>query len=129
MPLSFHPSPGTVVICDFATGFRAPEMVKVRPVVVVSPRRRSGQVVTIVPLSTTPPLLPESWHRRLCPASYPPARMAVWAKCDMLTTVALSRLDRVKLRLDGRLSYVTFQVVAEDLDAIRAGILAALGFR
>jgi hypothetical protein len=29
MPLTFHPKPGTIVICDYSTGFRPPEMVKV----------------------------------------------------------------------------------------------------
>ncbi len=55
MPLTFSPRPGEIVICDFSTGFRPPEMVKVRPVVVISPRRRTSQLVTVVPLSTTPP--------------------------------------------------------------------------
>ena len=36
MPITFHPSPGTVLICDFTTGFQPPEMVKRRHVVVVS---------------------------------------------------------------------------------------------
>ena len=40
MPITFHPHPGTVLICDFFTGFQPPEMVKRRHVVVVSPRRR-----------------------------------------------------------------------------------------
>lgn len=44
-----------VLICDFTTGFQAPEMVKKRPVVVVSPRRRIGQVCTVVPLSSVAP--------------------------------------------------------------------------
>ena len=41
-------------MCDFDTGFKAPEMVKKRPVVVISPRRRrsSAQFYTVVPLST-----------------------------------------------------------------------------
>jgi mRNA interferase MazF len=31
MPLKFHPEPGTILICDYTTGFIAPEMVKRRP--------------------------------------------------------------------------------------------------
>ena len=42
MTLGFHPNAGDIVICDYATGFKPPEMVKVRPVVVISPRRRSS---------------------------------------------------------------------------------------
>ena len=52
-PITFHPKPGHVLICDFNTGFRPPEMVKKRPVVVISESRQ--QLVTVVPLSTTEP--------------------------------------------------------------------------
>src|SRR5450755_1833167 len=54
--LKFHPEPGTILICDYSTGFRLPEMVKKRPVVTISPRlkRRDG-LITVVPLSTSPP--------------------------------------------------------------------------
>jgi mRNA interferase MazF len=55
MSLTFHPDAGTIVICDYSTGFQPPEMVKVRPVVVVSPRRRGSQLVTVVPISRGKP--------------------------------------------------------------------------
>lgn len=56
MPLSYYPSPGEIVLCDYATGFIPPEMVKLRPVVIVSPRlRKRGDLVAVVPLSTTAP--------------------------------------------------------------------------
>jgi len=42
LALQFSPAPGAIVICDYSTGFRPPEMVKVRPVVVISPRRRTS---------------------------------------------------------------------------------------
>ena len=48
MAIKFYPRQGTLLMCDFNTGFRVPEMVKVRPVVVVS--RTRGQVATVVPL-------------------------------------------------------------------------------
>ncbi|WP_200291341.1 type II toxin-antitoxin system PemK/MazF family toxin [Rhodospirillum rubrum] len=56
MSLKFPPTPGTIVICDDNTGFKAPEMVKERLAVVVSPRLpyRDG-LCTVVPLSTSPP--------------------------------------------------------------------------
>ena len=55
--LTFHPKPGTLLICDFDRGFKAPEMVKKRPVVVISPRRRKStpQLCTVVPLSSSAP--------------------------------------------------------------------------
>ena len=54
MALKYPPKVGTLWICDFNTGFKPPEMIKRRPVVVISPRR-STELCTIVPLSTTVP--------------------------------------------------------------------------
>ena len=129
MGLAFHPGPGAIVICDYSTGFQPPEMVKVRPVVVISPRRRrSSQLATIVPISSTPPLPIELWHYQLPPGIYPPARGPVWVKADVLATVALARLDRVKVRgLGGTRTYQTFQVDGATLAAIQAAVKAALG--
>jgi uncharacterized protein YifN (PemK superfamily) len=52
-----------------------------------------------------------------------------WAKCDILATVALGRLDRVSVGKDarGKRKYVAEPVTNEDLEAIRRGVLAALG--
>lgn len=127
MPLTFHPDPGTIVICDFSTGFRPPEMVKVRPVVVISPRRRVAQLVTVVPLSSVAPVPIEPWHYLLPPGLYPPARGPIWAKGDMLATVALDRLDRVRMKSGGLRSYQTFQLPESELGAILACVRAALG--
>jgi uncharacterized protein YifN (PemK superfamily) len=125
MPLTFHPDPGTIVVCDF-TGFRAPEMVKVRPVVVLSPRLRQHQeVVTVVPLSRTRPERIERFHHLLRPGAYPPAgEHEVWAKADMVTTVALARLDRVRL---GSGEHTSFALPLAELDAIRRCVRFALG--
>ena len=125
--LTYHPGPGAIVICDFSTGFREPEMVKVRPVVVISPRRRTGQLVTVVPLSSTAPERVEPWHHQLSPGAYPPARGPIWAKCDMVVTVALHRLDRVKIKRDRNRIYQVFQVSAAELADILACVDAALG--
>lgn len=132
MPLTFHPHPGMVLICDFNTGFKAPEMIKRRPVVVVSPRpRRSNQLCTIVPLSTTVPNPMEPFHHCMDPRSLPGklARKETWAKCDMLATVSLERLDRVLVGKEpgGKRIYVAEQVLDEDLEAIRRGVMIALG--
>ena len=62
MAITFHPNPGTVLICDF-NGLIIPEMVKTRPVVVISPRlRHRTGLCTIIPLSTTPPDPKMPWH-------------------------------------------------------------------
>jgi len=132
MALTFHPRPGMVLICDFNTGFKAPEMVKRRPVVVISPRpRRSNQLCTIVPLSTTVPNPVEPFHHRMDPRSLPGklAGKETWAKCNMLATVSLERLDRVMVGKDprGKRTYVAVSVTAGDLKVIRRGVMIALG--
>ena len=129
MPLTYHPGPGAIVICDFSTGFRAPEMVKVRPVVVISPRRRRAQLVTVIPLSSAPPVPAEPWHFPIPPGMYPPARGPMWAKCDMVVTVALDRLDRVLTHdARGQRVYQVFQLAAGDMTGLHRAVLAALGF-
>ena len=132
MPLTFHPHPGMVLICDFNTGFKAPEMVKRRPVVVISPHpRRSNQLCTIVPPSTTAPNPVEPFHHRMDPRSRPGklARKETCAKCDMLAAVSLQWLDRVMIGKEpgGRRIYAAEQVLADDLEAIRWGVVIALG--
>lgn len=128
MPIAFAPSTGMVLICDFATGFQAPEMVKVRPVVIVSPRRRMGGVCTVVPLSSNAPDIVMPWHHQLSAGAYPPARGPMWAKCDMIATVACHRLDRVKVKTAGKRTYHTFQLPEADMAAICKAVLAGLGF-
>ena len=128
MALGFHPHAGDIVICDYSTGFQPPEMVKVRPVVVISPRRRSSQLVTVVPISSVAPSPMEAWHYLLPAGVYPPARRPIWVKADMVATVALARLDRVKVKgPDGSRSYCVFRVGPDELLAIGAAVKAALG--
>ena len=122
MGLLFHPTPGTLLVCDFATGFRPPEMVKKRPVVSISPRREA-EVCTIVPLSTQEPVPIEDYHHPMDPRSVPLGAEISWAKCDMLYTVCWrARLDRP--RIDGK--YTTHHVQAQDLAAIRECVRLAL---
>nr|VFK66611.1 MAG: Uncharacterized protein YifN, PemK superfamily [Candidatus Kentron sp. UNK]VFK72098.1 MAG: Uncharacterized protein YifN, PemK superfamily [Candidatus Kentron sp. UNK] len=132
MSMPFHPHIGMVLICDFNTGFKALEMIKRRPVVVISPRlRRSSPLCTIVPLSTTVPNPVEPFHHPMDPRSLPGklAKRETWAKCDVLTTVSLERLDRVLVgkERNGKRIYAAGSVTVEDLAAIRRGVLFALG--
>ena len=73
----------------------------------------------MVPLSATAPQPIEPWHHQLSPESLPmPFRSkATWAKCDMVTTVSLERLDRVLAGRDaaGKRQYVAHNVNAADL--------------
>ncbi|WP_434624366.1 type II toxin-antitoxin system PemK/MazF family toxin [Azospirillum sp. B2RO_4] len=120
MPITFHPRRGSILICDFDTGFQPPEMIKVRPVVVVSARRRRGPgLCTVVPLSSVEPDPLEPYHHQLSPIAYPPARGAIWAKCDMAVTVSCARLDRVKVKLpNGQRQYLVYTMPADDMTAI-----------
>lgn len=127
MALGFHPNAGDIVICDYSTGFKPPEMVKVRPVVVISPRRRGGQLVTVVPISSSAPSPAEPWHYLLPEGAYPPARGPVWVKADMVATVSLVRLDRVKTRMPGgSFVYQVFRLGLEEMRAIGVAVRAAL---
>jgi uncharacterized protein YifN (PemK superfamily) len=132
MAINFHPKIGTVLICDFDTGFRPPEMVKKRPVIVVS--RSHRQLATIVPLSTVEPIPFEKCHHEIDPASlpHPFCSKRSWAKCDLLSTVAFWRLDRVKAgrdRATGKRIYVSHVVTPQDLKAIQDAILHVLGLK
>ena len=126
MALRFPPRTGTVWMCDFNTGFKVPEMIKVRPVVVVSPRsKQMTKLCTIVPLSSTAPVPVEPFHHRMDPRSLPGklGTKETWAKCDMLYTVSLERLSRATKRGET----ATLRVLDEDLDAIRECVMVALG--
>ncbi|NLS95397.1 MAG: hypothetical protein GXX96_24915 [Planctomycetaceae bacterium] len=130
MPITFHPKPGQVLMCDFNTGFRPPEMVKKRLVVVVS--RKNRELATIVPLSSTAPMPVEPCHHEMQDASLPLSFRGrrTWAKCDMLTTVGYWRLDRVQIGkhpTTGNRMYVSQVVSPEDLAGIRRAILHVLG--
>jgi mRNA interferase MazF len=125
MPINFHPKRGTVLMCDFTTGFKAPEMVKRRHVVVVSPRyRRHTGLCLVVPFSTIPPHDAEPHHVEIPTGTYDffdPVK-PTWAKGDMLTCVSFDRLDR--LLLYGR--YASPMLKPEDLKSIQQCVAHAL---
>lgn len=128
--ITFQPKRGQVLMCDF-TFLEVPEMVKRRPVVIVSPRlARDPRLVTIVPLSTMQSDLP--YHPLLDPDSLPPPlkQKPAWAKCDMLYTLSTARLDRVrgKQRKGNPAQwYGKWSVTEKDMRRIHDGVLAAFG--
>ena len=128
----YYPSPGEILLCNYDTGFIAPEMTKRRPVVVVSPRlRKRGNLVGVVPLSTTEPT-PVEKHQCVIELTKPLPRpfeaQKMWAKCDMLATVAHHRLDRFRAgRQNGARIYLSGRVSADQLKAIKAAVLCGLG--
>ena len=130
MTNNFHLRPGMVLYCDFSTGFQPPEIIKKRPVVILSPR---SQLCIVIPLSTTIPMQVKSYHHQLERSSLPSIlckKGEVWAKCDMIYTVSLARLDRVKNGHDknGKTLYTSHFVTKNDFECIKKAVLAALGF-
>jgi len=110
-------------MCDFS-GFVVPEMVKVRPVVVLARNKENRQLVTIVPLSTTKPRTLKAHHHELAINPLPDKpHTSCWAKCDMVSTISLARLDRYKL---GANRFVVPEIAHADFSAIRSGVALAL---
>ena|ERR1700677_2779434 len=126
MAITFVPDAGDVLMCDF-TGFVAPEMTKIRRVVVLSPRSRRTfpDTYLVVPISKTPPATREAHQCEFSPGSYfffDPVE-AVWAKTDMVTCVSAHPLERLKI--NGR--YLRGQIREKDLQRVRQAVLHALG--
>lgn len=132
MSLQFHPEQGTIIICDF-NGFISPEMVKRRPAVVVSPRlRRRDRLCTIVPLSTTIPLMIAPYHYKLHVTPVLPAPYDApfhWVKGDMVYTVSFDRISPLQSGKDrnGKRIYDVRIVDKDDLIKIQQCVLHGLG--
>jgi mRNA interferase MazF len=131
MAITFHPEPRMVLVCDFTTGFKEPEMVKVRPVIVLSPQRNNRETCIVVPLSTVEPDPIQGFRHRLDPGSLPQRfrNEVSWVKGDMVTTVALHRLDRVRSGKNkaGTRLYVAHKVMEIDWAATQHAVAIALG--
>lgn len=131
MPLLYQPPVGSVVMCSF-DGI-APEMVKVRPAIILARNRQNNQLVTVVPISTTAPNPVMPHHHQLTANPLPPKpgqqAPLCWAKCDMVETVALARLDRIKAgkKPDGSRIYIVPALSAADFAAVQAAVKLALG--
>lgn len=125
MPLKYQPKEASILICDF-TGFVAPEMVKRRPVVILRKHPHNSGLVTVVPLSTTAPEKLSDYHVEL-PCYIPGESKICWAKCDMIYTLSICRLDRsmIKTRHGGR-EYVVPQMTAEHFLAVKVAVNAGL---
>lgn len=135
MAIRFPPAPGDILICDFSNGFRPPEMVKRRPVLVLSPRlRHRDGLCTVVPLSTTVPRRNVPYQCLVTlPFAPPPPFQAikVWAKADMLATVAFGRLDlmRSARKANGKRAWLKIRLSEQDFTRVQDCVRAALGFR
>lgn len=134
MALSFHPSPGTILMCDFNSGFVSPEMVKNRPVVIISPKRKYGTgLCTVVAISTVVPASIESWHYQLPKSSMPWLKnfqeKSSWVKGDMIYRVSFARLNLINMGRDlktGKRNYFKRTLDKEQMDHVYACVLNAL---
>lgn len=126
MAIGYFPRAGQILMTDFS-GFSPPEINKLRPCIIVSPKLPNrGALAAVVPVSLTEPrkLLP--YHVRLS-KNYNPGEaddVACWAKCDLLMNISIGRMNGFKV---GRRKWEHPQILAEDLKAVRRGILHALG--
>jgi uncharacterized protein YifN (PemK superfamily) len=132
MPIREHPATGTILMCDF-NGFVEPEMVKKRPVVVLSPKIAArAQLCTVVALSMTAPHNELPFHCKIDidpPLPQPLQSLGLWVKGDMIYSVSFQRLDLIRTghRLDGKRSYYYKVLPHEDMKRIRACVLKGLG--
>lgn len=130
MSLPYHPIPGTLVICDYTTGFRPPEMVKRRLAITISPKlKRRNNLVAVIPLSETCPNPVEEWHHRLDLQLPPPwGDGPRWAACDHVATVAYDRLNLPHTRHPVTNARTYLQVELTDQVAeLRRKVALALG--
>jgi uncharacterized protein YifN (PemK superfamily) len=70
----------------------------------------------------------QAYHHKMNPSSLTPKQQGTdcWAKCDMIYTVALERLDRVREReSSGKLIYVTSKATAADIERLSRNIKRA----
>ncbi len=133
MPLKYHPKTGTIVICDYNTGFTSPEMTKRRLAVVISPQfKRRNNLCTVVPFSTTPPnpIMPYHYLLHLNPTLPPPYNSTEqWVKADMLATVSFQRLSLPfsGKGADGKRQYIKKVLTGHDFKSIQRCMLNAVG--
>ena len=133
MAIREHPAPGTILVCDFNQGFREPEMVKRRPVVVISPKiGLRPRLCTVVSLSTKAPLhrMPYNCEIIVEPKLPPPWDAdAMWVKGDMIYAVGFHRLDLIRINKDetGKRIYLFDTITTEQMKAIRKCVLCSLG--
>jgi uncharacterized protein YifN (PemK superfamily) len=133
MGIAEHPALGTVLMCDFNAGYRVPEMVKRRPVVVMSPKihARPG-LCTVVALSTDAPDPVMAYHCQIDirpELPKPWSSDGVWVKGDMLNTVGFHRLDLIRLgkNQQGKRIYLLEPLSAEIIKQIRLCLLMGMG--
>jgi mRNA interferase MazF len=113
---------GQIFLADF-TDLKEPEMTKIRPVIIVSPRLPfRSDIAAVVPISTTPPRHNLPFCYRLSRNYHPDESdgLPCWAKADMLMNIATRRLDGFKI---GRRRWCYPELTKEDLAGVRHALL------
>jgi uncharacterized protein YifN (PemK superfamily) len=120
--LLFQPKTGSVVYCDYI-GFISPEMVKKRPVIVVSKHKHNPKLLTVVPISLKAPSTTQNYHVEMeepfCNIHLGGKKS--WVKCDMINVVSLERLHLVRNKQTGHrhAPHVGNEFLEKIKDAIR----------
>jgi len=133
MAITEHPPTGSLLMCDFTQGFRPPEMIKHRLVVVLSPKIRGRPgLCTVVALSTTPPIPEMPYHCTIDIRPRLPAHFqsdGIWVKGDMIYAAGFHRLDFIRRGKDatGKRLYYNHLISREDMNRIRACVLSGIG--
>jgi uncharacterized protein YifN (PemK superfamily) len=124
---------GSVFILNYDQfGFEAPEMIKRRMVVVVSSKslKRNPELVTVVPLSTTPPMHANARHNVPLGKDYywgTKNGKPLWAKCDMVLTTSIRRLEHVNaFSRSGQNHLPVPELNRDDLRRVRLGVATAI---
>lgn len=122
MPITFQPKERSVLMCDFR-GYETPEIIKMRPVVVFARHRHNSKLVTVVPISSTEPTPLRQYHHELSENPLPDKpHIRCWAKCDLVATVSMARLDRYVLQGER----VVPSIGKSDFEKIRLAVAHAL---
>jgi mRNA interferase MazF len=132
MALNIHPRPGQILLCGFQElRLKEPEIVKRRPVIVLSPRLRRPNLCTVLPCSTTPPAPIWPYHYKLqLPSPLPHPHFnyqEMWVKCDLVYTLSYDRLSAFRTPGPGGRKYIDVYVSGVQLEDIRQCFLHGQG--
>ena len=133
MPIREHPKLGSLLMCDFDQGFREPEMVKRRLVVVLSPKIEAHPgLCTVVALSTTAPNPVMPYHCQIDIHPELPERFQskqIWVKGDIVCSVGFHRLDLIRTGKDGNggRNYYYSPLSDSNIKKIRECVLRGIG--
>ena len=133
------PDRGRIIVVNFdlGGGVILPEMRKSRrPCLVIQNNKlHRGQLVTVIPLSTTAPHRVMPYHHKMdhrsfrgWPMDWGGQDTPRWAKCDYIATISLQRcVDPYRCLAFERRQYVKVRAIDADIDAVEKAVLWALG--